>query len=119
MDKNLSDDCYLTFLLFLLNIFESINFVNLAVQSKKVNVVHCQEKLKVFYITLSRTVVMSFSAISSALLKKHAAKSMKPCKIPPTSKAPIEMIKKAAATFLQFDSCYRNLLITTWLSFQR
>ena len=48
MHKNFSDNRFLMFLSFLMDIFESVNSVNLALQSKEVNVFHCHKKWKVF-----------------------------------------------------------------------
>ena len=52
MLKNFSDDRFLMFLSFLVDVFESINSVNLALQGKEVNVLHCHEKLKAFNMKL-------------------------------------------------------------------
>ena len=51
--KNFSDDRFLMFLSFLVDIFESVNSVNLALLGKKVNVLHRHEKLKAFKMKLS------------------------------------------------------------------
>ena len=48
MNKNLSDDYFLMFLSFLVDILKSINFVNLKLQAKEENVLQCHEKLKAF-----------------------------------------------------------------------
>nr|XP_039255155.1 protein FAM200B-like [Styela clava] len=53
MHKNFSDDRFLMFLSFLVDIFESVNSVNLALQGKEVNVIHCHEKLTAFNMKLS------------------------------------------------------------------
>ena len=53
MHKNFSDDHFLMFLSFLVDIFESVNSVNLALQDKEVNVLHCHEKFKAFNMKLS------------------------------------------------------------------
>ena len=53
MHKNFSDNCFLMLLLVLMDIFESVNSVNLALQGKEVIVLHYHEKLKAFYMKLS------------------------------------------------------------------
>ena len=47
------DDCILMCLLFLVDIFESVNFVNLELQGKETNLVHCQKKLSAFDMKLT------------------------------------------------------------------
>ena len=48
-----SDDCFLMCLSFLVDIFESINFVNLELQGKETNLIHCQERLSAFKMKLT------------------------------------------------------------------
>ena len=48
LHQKFSDDCFLMCLSFLVDIFKSVNFVNLALQGKETNLIHCQEKLSVF-----------------------------------------------------------------------
>ena len=45
LHQKFSEDCFLMCLSFLVDIFESINFVNPALQGKETNFIHCQEKL--------------------------------------------------------------------------
>ena len=42
LHQKFSDECFLMHLSFLVDIFESVNFVNLALQGKETNLIHCQ-----------------------------------------------------------------------------
>ena len=53
LHQKFSDDCFLMYLPFLVDIFESVNFVNLALQGKETNLIHCQEKLSAFNMKLA------------------------------------------------------------------
>ena len=46
LHKKLSDDCSLMCLLFLVDIFETVNFVNLALQRKETNLIHFEENCR-------------------------------------------------------------------------
>ena len=52
MCKKFSDDRFLICLLFFVDIFESINSVNLALQGREIIVLHCHEKLTAFKMKL-------------------------------------------------------------------
>ena len=45
LHQKFSDDCFLMCLLFLVDIFESVNFVSLVLQGKGTFLIHCQEKM--------------------------------------------------------------------------
>ena len=51
--QKFSNDCFLMCLSFLVDIFESVNFVNLALQGKETNLIYCQEKLSAFNMKLT------------------------------------------------------------------
>jgi len=53
LHQKFSDNCFLMCLSFLVDIFESVNFVNLALQGKETNLIHCQEKLSAFNMKLT------------------------------------------------------------------
>ena len=53
LHQKFSDNCFLMCLSFLVDIFESVNFVNLALQGKETNLIHCQEKLSAFSMKLT------------------------------------------------------------------
>ena len=51
--QKFSDDYFLMCLPFLVDIFESVNFFNLALQGKETNLIHCREKLSAFNMKLT------------------------------------------------------------------
>ena len=53
LHQKFSDDCFLMCLSFSVDIFESVNFFNLALQKKDMNLIHCQEKLSAFNMKLT------------------------------------------------------------------
>ena len=53
LHQKFSDDCFLMCLSFSVDIFESVNFFNLALQGKETNLIHCQEKLSAFNMKLT------------------------------------------------------------------
>ena len=53
LHQKFSDDCFLMCLSFLVDIFKSVNFFNLALQGKETNLIHCQEKLLAFNMKLT------------------------------------------------------------------
>ena len=52
LHQKFSDDCFLMCLFFLVDNFESVNFVNLELQGKETYLIHCQEKLSAFNMKL-------------------------------------------------------------------
>ena len=53
MHEKFLDDCVLVCLSFLVDIFEFVNFVNLALQGKNIYLLHCYEKLSAFKMKLT------------------------------------------------------------------
>ena len=53
LHQKFSDNCFLMRLSFLVDVFEAVNFFNLALQEKETNLIHCQEKLLVFNMKLT------------------------------------------------------------------
>ena len=53
LHQKFSDDCFLMCLSFLVDIFKSVNFVNLALQGKETNLIYFQEKLSGFNMKLT------------------------------------------------------------------
>ena len=53
LHQKFSDGCFLMCLSFLIDIFEFVNFVNLALQGQETNLIHCQEKLSAFNMKLT------------------------------------------------------------------
>ena len=53
LNQKFLDDCFLMCLSFLVDIFESVNFVNLTLQEKETNLIHYQEKLSAFNMKMT------------------------------------------------------------------
>ena len=53
LHQKFSDDCVLMCLSCMVDIFKSVNIINLELQGKETNLIHCQEKLSAFNMKLA------------------------------------------------------------------